>query len=259
VSGVPRAVTERDLEAASARVGQLHGWDFSRVRAVRDEPPWLYEAIAASANPTARMALDIGTGGGEKLSELIDATAWNRVIAVDHSVHMAAVAGARLARRAEVAVGDARALPCAGRAFDLVLERHASVTPAEVVRVLRPGGVFVSQQVGPRNTQSIFDAFGWGSNWDQFANDDPPPTRCVDLAAHFERLGCRIDRVDEYEVGYAFEDLDSLVFFLKAAPMPDEFDPATHVAGVNRLLANNLSERGIETTEHRELLVLTLV
>ena len=222
---------------------------------MRDATPWEYDEVVWSGGARDRV-LDVGTGGGEVLARLRRRAEWGTVIAVDHSERMAGVAQSNIGDRVLVAVGDAAALPAGAASFDLVLERHASVHPVEVVRVLKPGGSFITQQVGGRNTQSIFDAFGWGSNWDQFADDDPPPRRCEDLARDFEALGCTIERVDDYEVGYAFLDLESLVFFLKAAPMPEDFEPQRHLDGVNRLLATNLSDRGIETTEHRELLVV---
>ena len=84
------------------------------------------------------------------------------------------------------------------------------------------------------------------------------PRRCADLAVEFERLGCRVVRFESYESGNAFLDLDSLVFFLKAAPFPEEFTPAEHVDGINRLLADSASDGGIETTEHRELLIVAV-
>lgn len=254
---VPRSVTSQELRAASQRVGERTGWYFGRVRAVRDEVPWDYEVVVAEAAPSAGRVLDIGTGGGELLSVLITGCSWSTVVAVDHSPRMAAVATTRLAGGATVVIGDAMALPVASGSCDLVLERHASVCATEVASALRPGGRFVTQQVGPGNTQSIFDAFGWGSNWEQFANDPLPPQRCAKLAIQFEMLGCRVDRLEEYNVGYAFLDVDSLVFFLKAVPFPEDFDPDTHLDGVNRLLATSVSHRGIETTEHRELLVVT--
>jgi SAM-dependent methyltransferase len=180
-------------------------------------------------------------------------------IAIDHQVPMAVVAAERIADSnpaIHVAVAEAAALPCPGACFDRVLCRHANACAAEVVRVLRPGGVYLYQQVGARNTQSLFDAFGWGSNWDQFAADAIPPRDRHVLAGEFETLGCRVVRSEEYQVGYAFHDLDSLVFFLCNAPFPERFDPERHVDGINWLLEHHASRRGIETTEHRELLIV---
>lgn len=255
MASIPSQVTTDELAAASERVGERHGWDFSRIRALRDPAPWDYDDLVLAAGPRRRV-LDIGTGGGEVLRRLHGQADWAATVAIDHSTRMAETAKVTLGDRSVVAVGDSAALPARSHAFDMVLDRHASVNPPEVTRVLARSGVFITQQVGPRNTQSIFDAFGWGSNWDQFADDDPPPRSCTDLAREFEALGGTVDHLDEYEIGYAFLDLDSLVFFLKAAPMPEDFDPVNHVDAVNRLLAGSRSDRGIETTEHRQLLVI---
>jgi SAM-dependent methyltransferase len=156
----------------------------------------------------------------------------------------------------QLAVADAAALPFPAECFDRVLCRHATADPSEVARVLRPGGVYVNQEVGARNTQSLFDALGWGSNWEQFSDDPIPPRDRHALVAEFQAFGCRILRVDEYEVGHAFADLESLVLFLQNAPFPKQFDPEQHVDGINVLLQHHRSDRGIETTEHRELLIV---
>jgi hypothetical protein len=58
----------------------------------------------------------------------------------------------------------------------------------------------------------------------------------------------------EYDVGYRFLDVESLVFWLKAVPMP--FDPELDWRHVPEIIARYSSPRGIETNEHRELLIV---
>jgi len=55
----------------------------------------------------------------------------------------------------------ARHLRFSDGSFDVVLNRHAPTEVAEIVRVLRPGGVFITQQVGRRNTENIHSVFGF--------------------------------------------------------------------------------------------------
>lgn len=225
------------------------------MRVWQEKGPWQYEQVVAELARPGDRIVDVGTGGGEVLAGLIAVQGWRDIIAVDHNLSMAEVAKRRLASAAAVVVADGMVLPLGDRTVDLVLCRHALASPSEVARVLRPGGRLVCQQVGPRNAQSLFDAFGWGSNWDQFQSDPIPPRTFGDLASAFVAAGMTIERQDEYEGPYAFADLDSLVFFLKAAPFPEDFDPDRHLEGVNRLLAQSHGGRGIMTTEHRELLV----
>jgi hypothetical protein len=106
---------------------------------------------------------------------------------------------------------DAGRLGFSGACFDLVLNRHASVYAAKIVGVLRPSGVFITQQVGGRNTQSIFTVFGWESNAAQWqahftAPGAPPMPDSVPgfsaLQAAFTRLGCATRSAAKYDVRY---------------------------------------------------------
>jgi hypothetical protein len=77
-----------------------------------------------------------------------------------------------------------------------------------------------------------------------------------ELAAAFEQSGCRVVAKAEYDVRYWFCDVQSLVFWLKSAPLPESFDVDKHWEGVNRILQEYGTDQGIETNEHRELLVI---
>jgi SAM-dependent methyltransferase len=175
-------------------------------------------------------------------------------LAVDHQLRMASIARGRLGSRVPVVVAEANGLPFRDERIDAVVERHAQPFFGEVRRILAPAGVFVLQQVGGRNLQSLFDAFGWGSNAAMWAGDDPPLRTVSDLAREATDCGLEVVRTDEYEVSYVLLDLESLIFTLKAVPLPEQFDPERHLDGVNHLLSGGTA-RGIESTEHRELLI----
>ena len=95
-------------------------------------------------------------------------------------------------------------LAFAAGCFDAVLAHHADFHCEEVLRVLRPGGVFISQQMGDRNTQSIFDAFHWGSFgrfWrSQYMIRGGVYRTCSEKAAIFRSLGAEIIELAEYDV-----------------------------------------------------------
>ena len=52
-------------------------------------------------------------------------------------------------------VEDDTRLPFGNAEFDLVINRHESYEPAEVRRILHPGGRFVTQQVGGQNNTDL--------------------------------------------------------------------------------------------------------
>ena len=74
--------------------------------------------------------------------------------------------------------------------------------------------------------------------------------------AEFRRLGCQIRAVAEYDVPYRFLDVESFIFWLLAVPWPEEIDLAKHYAGISRVLETCMTARGIETNEHRKLLIV---
>ena len=145
---------------------------------------------------------------------------------------------------------DARHLRFSDGSFDVVVNRHAPTEVAAIVKVLRPGGVFVTQQVGRRNTENIHSVFGFDPTveWPEDFHDVHVRARV------FAEAGCEVVAHGEYDVGYRFLDVESLVFWLKAVPMP--FDPELDWRKVHEIIARYGNPRGIEINEHRELLIV---
>ncbi len=132
------------------------GWDFSYLkgRITEDPLPWSYAARAAELMHLATAMVDLDTGGGEWLLELRDD--WPpHVVATEGYPPNFKLATERLAPLgvlvSPVELRDDDPLPFADRAFDLVLNRHAAFNPAEVARILAPGGTFLTQQVHGRS------------------------------------------------------------------------------------------------------------
>lgn len=144
-------------EALSA---PFSGWDFSwlAARSNAGTLPWSYRREVASRAATAGSMLDMGTGGGERLSRLYPRP--RRTVATEAWPPNVAVAAAKL-RPLGIAVvrdegapdntgqsGDDRGrLPFADGVFALVTSRHEAFRAAEISRVLAPGGMFITQQV----------------------------------------------------------------------------------------------------------------
>lgn len=242
------------LKRISASVAARRGWDFSSVREDRDPVPWIYEDVVRRFLQQSSHVLDIGTGGGERFLAL--ASALGTGVGVDIDPAMIQVAredmATHLADRYSFLVMDARALGFPDSAFDVVLNRHSTVHAEEIGRILRPEGFFITQQVGARNYHNICSLFGCGPggqyDWD--------PSKSLDtLANELARHGCSVVARAEYDVRCWFCDLESLVFTLQAIPIPQDFDMDRHWPQVAQIISEHSSARGIETNEHRELLV----
>jgi SAM-dependent methyltransferase len=109
-----------------------------------------------------------------------------------------------------VATGDAPPLPFADEAFDLVTSRHpAGVRWSEIRRVLRPGGAYLAQHVGPSSARELTEWF-LGPQPDERHDRDPAHERAEAVAAGLEVVEMRGERLR-----MEFRDVGAVVWFLR--------------------------------------------
>jgi SAM-dependent methyltransferase len=227
------------------RARTFSGWDHSSLD-IRVPPlPWDYEALARERATRASTVLDVGTGGGERYST-IAAGLPARFVATEEWGINAVVAHRRLAPlRIPLVHCLSAGLPFPDSTFDLVLSRHEAIEPVECDRILRPGGVFFTQQCAP-------------DNWKEFRRFFP---RATVFPPH-DRLYPDAFRAAGYEVAFqrheypaTFGSLGDVVFMLMTAPwtIPD-FDPQKDLDALMALEAELGTADGIVLTEGRYLL-----
>jgi SAM-dependent methyltransferase len=201
-----------DLVSEAAAVS-VDGWDFSWLdgRATEERPPWGYARMMADRLARASAALDLDTGGGEVLAS---APALPRLtVATESWPPNLARATARLAPRGAAVVGVAQEapLPFLADSFDLVLSRHPVRAPwDEIARVLRPGGTYLSQEVGPA---SVFEVVEY------FRGPQPPEVRTRRSPEHARRAaeaaGLRVTALRTAALRAEFFDIGAVVYFLR--------------------------------------------
>jgi SAM-dependent methyltransferase len=149
-------MTEDDLFdklVAEALTQPFSGWDWSQMAERWREAPtsWDYRQKVRASMVCADAMLDMGTGGGEVLASL--APLPPHTVATEGYAPNVPIARDRLGPLG-VQVLDAECeaeLPFDEASFDLVINRHSGYRANEVHRVLRTGGLFLTQQVGRRN------------------------------------------------------------------------------------------------------------
>jgi hypothetical protein len=108
---------------------------------------WDYDARAAELISSATTLLDIGTGGGERLSRYCR-NYQNTAVATESWPPNAPLAANTLSRlEIPVILCDDKRLPFASGTFDLILNRHSGFDPPNVAPLLRPGGTLLTEQV----------------------------------------------------------------------------------------------------------------
>lgn len=220
----------------------FRGWDFSHLhgRWAEERPPWSYEDLARPLLRGAQAAVDLGTGGGERLSRLVDAFP-ARMFATEAYPPNALLARERLEPlgvtvmpyTSEDVVGGP--LPFSDASLDLVLDRHESYDPREVARVLTPGGHFLTQQVDGESHQDLLEIF--------YPGRVSRPVKLKRFVEDAERAGLRVLRAEEWWGDSTFADVGALVYYLKAIVWDA---PAFSVMKFERLL------RGLHTRCQRE-------
>jgi SAM-dependent methyltransferase len=206
VEGSCEALIE-DAEAAP-----IEGWDFSWLngRATEERPRWGYSGLLAERAKDVSSLLDLQTGGGELLGRLPRLPPLT--VATEGWEPNVARAAQRLHSRGAwvVAVREDRpTLPFGAETFDLIVSRHPVVTWwEEVARVLRPGGRYLSQQVGPHSMREVTEFF----MGPQPATSERSPELARSKAV---TAGLRVEDLKVERLRATFADVGAVVYFLR--------------------------------------------
>ncbi|MYY85091.1 MULTISPECIES: class I SAM-dependent methyltransferase [unclassified Streptomyces] len=213
VQGPRQAPRTFDDLVAEAEAAPTEGWDFSwfEGRATEERPSWRYAEAMARRLARASASLDIQTGGGEVLASA--ATLPPLAVATEGWPANVAKATALLHPRGVVVVAapEDAPLPFADGAFDLVTSRHP-VKPRfdEITRVLRPGGTYFAQHVGPASVFEVVEYFLGPQAEDVRNARHPDQERAEAEAAGLEVVELRAERLR-----MEFRDIGAVVHFLR--------------------------------------------
>lgn len=231
----------------------IHGWDFSHIHGKYQEEhdlPWNYEKIVRKYLRPEMKLLDIDTGGGEFLLSL-DHPCRNLAATEDFppNVELCKRKLLPLGIDFQRAAGD-DILPFEAQSFDMVINRHGNFRADEIWRVLKPGGFFITEQVGAENDRELVALL---------LNDVPElpfPDQYLEIVRTvFEESGFSVLEAEEAFRSIKFRDVSALVWFARIIEW--EF-PGFHVRDCleNLYRAQEMLEREgvIEGKTHRFLL-----
>ncbi len=260
---------EFDRLLAEAMAAPFSGWDFSwlegrRVEEEDTQTTWDYDERARKRIQSAASLLDLGTGGGERLSRLGPFPAF--AVATEAYGPNVPVATRRLQPlgvqvvRTHSGVHDSRGpqpdgrfaerrLPFQDASFELVLAHSSAFCPAEVYRVLRSGGLLLTAQGAPSVPPTLADILegpipAWakeGQGWDIDTTLDEAGFATVEKLDVFPKT--------------TYLDIGAVVYFLKVVPWTiTDFDVERYRERLYQLHLRIKRHGGFTVRDHHRLL-----
>ncbi len=231
----------------------IRGWDFSHLQGRFEEEhdlPWSYRRLVRQYLRNDTALLDYDTGGGEFL------------LSLGHPADRTAATegyppNVKLCREALLPLGidfrecsNPSEIPFSGGSFDLILNRHGSFDPEELFRLLKPGGVFLTEQVGEDNERDLVERVLPG------IPKPFPHKNLQEQQAAFQAAGFRILRGEEAVRPILFYDVGAFVWFARVIEW--EFPGFSVDRCFERLLAmqEEIEQTGqVRGTIHRYLII----
>jgi SAM-dependent methyltransferase len=193
----------------------IEGWDFSWLagRAIEERPTWRYfdRVVERASGVSALLEVQAGVGGMiGNLPHLPPVS-----VATEGFAPSVAVAGPQLRDRGAHLVVTSQTpsgLPFAADTFELVISRHpVDVWWTEITRVLRPGGTYFAQHVGPNSLRNLSE-FLMG-RLPAGSKRDPDVERSAAEAAGMAVRGLHVEHPRT-----VFYDVGAVVYFLRLVP-----------------------------------------
>jgi SAM-dependent methyltransferase len=229
------------------------GWDFSHIsnRSKEERLPWDYKEIVESYMSADKVMLDMGTGGGEFLLSL------NPYRGKTYATE-AYLPNVQLSKQVLTPCDiDVRAvendfkLPYDDKFFDLIINRHEAYCLSEVNRILKTGGVFITQQVGETNNREISN-FLLG----KYPDTVGLPQNLHKALEEANIFGWNILKQEEYFPKTYFYDIGAIVYYAKILEWEfPNFSVEGCFGGLVKLQEKIEKQGYIEALGHRYLLM----
>lgn len=230
------------------------GWDFSKIKIDKEVPSnYNYYKTCVNHINNNTIMLDIGCGSCEKSLRYFSLAA--KVFAMDNEKEMLKKAEENLKKyygkndKFEFILGDRNNLPFQDNTFDLVVSRHCGANMQEVLRVLKSGGVFISEDIDNDDCLELKKVFNRGQNFN-----------AGNLEKQKVYLDClnfsKVELLNFEEIEY-YKNVEDLEFLLTNTPIINGYDKEKDYELLKQYINNNTTEKGIKLV--RKLYAFKLV
>ena len=201
----------REIWKKEEAVAQIHGWDFSHIDGRYKEEvdlPWDYGKVIRKYLKDDMRILDYDTGGGEFLLSLKHPSS-NTAATEGYPPNIELCKEKLLPLGIDFkACDDPTKIPFGDESFDIIINRHGDFDAKELYRLLKKGGIFITQQVGGDNARELIEMV--------LPNTEKPfPDLYLEKQEKaFEEVGFDIIEKGEAYRPIAFYDIGAFVWFV---------------------------------------------
>lgn len=240
-------------------IGKEIGWNFAKMNySVEHLGDYdYYKEVVKHITPTTKM-LDIGCGSAEKTTRFYSFA--NKIYLTDFEPEMLKKAKKNVEKYYEGIPNTKKKfhfgiLDCNGpfnfpdNSFDLVVSRHCGANMKEVFRVLKKGGVFISEDYSEDDCQELKDLFKRGQDY----NKDPLYKKVMNesLDAGFSEI--KFLKFEEIEY---YKTINDLKYLLTHTPILDYYDEKQDDKILRKYLNKFSTSKGIRL--NRRLYAFTI-
>ena len=203
--------------------------------------------------------MDLGCGSGAFTNFIARAVGKKgRVYAVDiqpdmlkQLEHKLSKKGNESIKNIKLIIANANKLPFENEQFELIINRHESYSPAELHRILKSDGLFITQQVGWKDNLEINQRLGYPVEELEYLDWD-----LKKIVNELEDVGFNIiKKLEAFPITRCF-DVGAIVYYLKAIPWQiPEFSVEKYEKNLWDMHLEILEEGYIDLTSHRILIL----
>lgn len=231
----------------------FEGWNFSHIahRMMEEPLPWDYDKIIRHNLNADDRLLDMGTGGGEYLLTL-NHPYKNTFVTESYEPNFKLCQSQLTPLGIDVRlVFDDHSLPYEDNLFDLIINRHESFDIKEVYRILKPDGLFITQQVGGLNNKELSKFLI--KDFKEAVSSEYTLDHCI---KSIQNQGFIILESEEYFPTVKFFDIGALIYFAKIVVWEfPGFSVEKCFEELCQLQAIINNQGYVETKEHRFMIV----
>lgn len=226
------------------------GWNFDKVnyQKISNSGFNYYITVLKEINEKTKM-LDIGCGCGEKSIKYFSLA--KEVVMLDNEKEMLKKAKENAkkyygdTKKFTFVLGDKNEkLDYPDEYFDLIVSRHCGANMAEVYRVLKKGGVFISEDYDEDDCLTLKQHFGFGQGYENYKNNIREKKIVLDSCIDLNFSKCELFNFEEIEFYKTEEDLKYLLY---RTPILDKFK-SEYEEKLSTYIKENVEEKDIKLT-----------